>query len=82
MDNILQHEDQELDTLISGLEESNSTTMEQRGTEMTENYGSDDEEYVSLCMEAVSAIEAKSTAAGDTQEATSEIFQDMDMSSG
>lgn len=84
MDDILQHEDQELDTLISGLEESSSTTMEQKGTETTEDYGSDDEEYVSLCMEAVSAIEAKSTAVsvGDTQEATSENFQDMDMSSG
>ncbi|MCJ1261746.1 hypothetical protein MMC22_001614 [Lobaria immixta] len=84
MDDILQHEDQELDTLISGLEESNSTTMEQKCTKTTEDYGSDDEEYVSLCMEAVSAIEAKSTAVsvGDTQEATSENFQDMDMSSG
>lgn len=82
MDDILQHEGQQLASLISRLEESSSTAMEQEETETTENYGTDDEEYVSLCMEAVSAIEARDTVTDDTQEASSGYFQDMDMSSG
>lgn len=82
MDDILQYEGRELDTLISQLQEPSSTTIEQKETETTENYGSDDEEYAWLCVEAVSAIEAKNAVAGDTQEVISEYFQDMDMSSG
>lgn len=82
MDDILQYEGQELASLISRLEESSSTAMEQEKTETTENYGTDDEEYVWLCMEAVSAIEAKDTVTDDTQEVSSGYFQDMDMSSG
>ena len=82
MDDILQHEDKELDTLISQLEESSPTAMEATETETMESYGSDDEEYVWLCIEAVSAIEAKDAVTENTQEATSEYFQDMDMSSG
>lgn len=73
MEDILQHESQEFDTLISRLDESSSSAMEQKETETTENYGSDDEEYDWLCMEAVSAIEAKDDGAH---------YQDMDMSSG
>lgn len=80
MDDILQHEDNELDKLISQLEESSPTAMEATETETMENYGSDDEEYVWLCIEAVSAIEAKDAVTENTQKATLEYFQVMDMS--
>lgn len=84
MEDILQHEGQELDMLISRLEKLSSTVMEQKETEIAENenYGSDDEEYLRLCVEAVSAIEARDGVGGNTQEGTAEYVQDMDMSSG
>ncbi|MCJ1428128.1 hypothetical protein MMC29_006036 [Sticta canariensis] len=84
IDDILQHEGQELDMLISRLEKLSSTVMERKETETVENenYGSDDEEYLRLCVEAVSAIEARDGVCGDTQEVTAECVQDMDVSSG
>ena len=84
IDDILQHEGQELDMLISRLEKLSSTEMEQKETETAENenYGSDDEEYLRLCVEAVSAIEARDGVGGDTEEVTADYNQDMEVSSG
>ena len=84
IDDILQHEGQELDMLISRLEKLSSTVMERKETETAENenYGSDDEEYLRLCVEAVSAIEARDGVSGNTQEVPAEYVQDMDVSSG
>lgn len=88
MDDILQREGQELDTLISRLEEitrleeSGSTTMEQEEAQTTEDYGSDDEDYIWLCTAALSEMEARDAVADSTQEATPGSFHDMDMSSG
>ncbi|MCJ1469337.1 hypothetical protein MMC07_007970 [Pseudocyphellaria aurata] len=87
IDDILQHERQELDTLISRfeetrLEESSSTAMEQKEAQTTEEYGSDDEDFVLLCREALLETETRDSGTNDTQEAMPGSTQDVDMSSG
>lgn len=52
---IQRHEDQEFDALVSSLEEPDLATG---STEVTE-YGSDDEDFASICMEVIDAAEAK-----------------------
>ncbi len=76
MDAILQHEVQEFDALVSLLEEPSPATEH---IEMAD-YGSDDEEYTSLCIEAVAATEARHT--GNSLERTEEPSDDMDTSTG
>ena len=52
----IQHqEDQKFDALVSTMEESDSATG---NNEMTE-YGSDDDDFASICMEVIAAAEAK-----------------------
>lgn len=78
MDDILRHEDQEFDALISLLHEP-SSTAEQKPSETTD-FETDDEEYAWLCMEAVSATEAVEAMASNPPESPIEPCEDMDTS--
>lgn len=73
----IQHqENQKFDALVSTLEESDPAL---ENNEMTD-YGSDDEDFASLCNEVIAAAEAKGTE--NSIEALNASSGDMDMSVG
>ena len=71
-------ENEEIHTLLSVLHESGPEARQWQG--QVPEYGSDDEEYASLCLEAVSAVEARCASPADPLGAGLESCQDMDIS--